>query len=373
MTQSSAVSGAIRNERQQRLAAAMQAEGIDVLVVAGNAWRSDYLRFAADITPIEGNALAFVERDGTARVLIDSAVEAARLAAEYPHLSVSASARLFDDAEALILRLGKRNAALAPNAAMPYRLALGPLGPTLNSGTALLDRVMLKKSPAEIDAVRRAAALADDGYAIFRAASRVGRREYELVADVEAYFRSRGCPENFQILGSGGVEVRGMHPPGERRLAQGDLVTTELTPCVEGYYAQICRTLVVGEPSERQRRAYAVFREALEAGVAAVRPGATAGDVARAENEVFRGHGLGDYVTSEYTRVRGHGVGLYVDGAHILEDVTLTLEPGMTLIVHPNTYHPDVGYIVLGDTVVVTDSGCDVLCRTSRELFHEPV
>jgi len=372
MTQSSTGIGAIRSERRQRLAAAMQDEGIDVLVVAGNAWRSDYLRFATDITPTEGNALAFVERNGSARVLIDSPSEAARIAAEHPHLSVSASTRLIADAEALIFRLGKQKAALAPSAAMPCRVALGPLGSTLKSGTALLDRVMLTKSPAEVDAVRRAAALADDGYAVFRAASRVGRREYELVADVEAYFRSRGCPENFQILGSGGVEVRGMHPPGERRLAEGDLVTTELTPSVEGYYAQICRTLVVGEPSEQQLRAYAVFREALEAGVSAVRPGATAGDVARAENEVFRRHGLGKYVTSEYTRVRGHGVGLYVDGAHILEDITVTLEPGMTLIVHPNTYHPDVGYIVLGDTVVVTDSGCDVLCRTSRELFHEP-
>jgi len=368
MTQSSA----IRDERQQRLAAAMAAEGLDVLVVAGNPWRSDYLRFTADVTPMEGSAVAFVERDGTGRVLMESAVEAARIAAEHPRLTVSASAQLFADAESLVSDLSARKAALAPSAAMPYRLAIGPLGPTLKSGTALLDRIMLRKSPAEVAAVRRAAALADDGYAIFRAASRAGRREYELVADVEAYYRSRGCPENFQILGSGGIEVRGMHPPGERRLARGDLVTTELTPCVDGYYAQICRTLVLGEPSAAQQRAFAVFREALEAGVAAVRPGATSGDIARAENEVFRRHGLGDYVTSEYTRVRGHGVGLYVDGAHLLEDMTLVLEPGMTLIVHPNTYHPEVGYIVLGDTLLVTDSGCEVLCATARELFAEP-
>jgi len=363
---------AIREERRLRLAAAMAAEGLDVLVVAGNPWRSDYLRFVADVTPLEGGAVALVERDGTGRLLMESALEAARVAADNPHFSVSASTQLIAEAEALISGLRSRAAALAPSAAMPYRLAIGPLGPTLKSGTALLDRVMLRKSPAEIDAVRRAAGLADDGYAIFRAAARAGRREYELVAEVEAYFRSRGCPENFQILGSGGVEVRGMHPPGERCLAQGDLVTTELTPCVEGYYAQICRTLVLGEPSGAQRRAFAVFREALEAGVSAVRPGATVGEVARAENEVFRRHGLGDYVTSEYTRVRGHGVGLYVDGAHILEDVRLVLEPGMTFIVHPNTYHPEVGYIVLGDTVLVTDSGCEVLCGTSRELFAEP-
>jgi len=191
---------------------------------------------------------------------------------------------------------------------------------------------------------------------------------------VEAYYRSRGCPDNFQILGSGGVEVRGMHPPGERRLAPGDLVTTELTPCIEGYYAQICRTLVIGEPTPAQRRAFAVYNEAMEAGIAAVRPGTTASAVAKALNDVFRRFGLGDYVTSEYTRVRGHGLGLYADSKpQLLEDVNVVLEPDMTLIVHPNTYHPEIGYFVHGDSLRVTENGCEVFCRTPRELFSVPV
>ncbi len=124
------------------------------------------------------------------------------------------------------------------------------------------------------------------------------------------------------IIGSGGKDVFGMTPPSERRIAAGDLVTTELTPAVEGYFAQICRTLVVGKASEAQRRAFAVFVEALEAGIAAVRPGVRAADVAKAENDVFRKHGLGEYTTSQWTRVRGHGMGLFADSKpHILEDV----------------------------------------------------
>jgi Xaa-Pro aminopeptidase len=173
------------------------------------------------------------------------------------------------------------------------------------------------------------------------------------------------------IIGSGGKDVLGMTPPSDRRIAAGDLVTTELTPCVEGYYVQICRTVVVGRANEAQRRAFGIYREALEAGVAAVKPGANAADVARAENDVFRKYGLGDYVTSKWTRVRGHGLGLFCDSKpHILEDVDTPLVPGMALIVHPNTYHPDVGYLVLGDAVVVTETGAEVLCTTPRELFE---
>jgi Xaa-Pro aminopeptidase len=95
--------------------------------------------------------------------------------------------------------------------------------------------------------------------------------------------------------------------------------------------------------------------------------------VARAQNDVFRRHGLGDYVGSEYTRVRGHGLGLYVDGRPaVLEDVDLVLAPEMTLIVHPNTYHPEVGYFVHGDSVRVTEEGREVLTRTPRRLFSVP-
>ena len=363
-----------RAERRARLATAMADEGIDILVVAGNPWRSDYLRFAADITPVEGDAFAFIDRDGPIRVIVEHPAEAARLRSEQEELDVRWSLSAIEETETAIRELGKRRIALAPRAAVPYRLALGPLLASIAPATALLDRLMLRKSPSEIVALRHAAVLADEGYAVFRGAARVGRPEYALVAEVEAFFRSRGCPENFQILGSGGREVRGMHPPSERRLAPGDLVTTELTPCVDGYYAQICRTLVLGEPSQTQERAFAVYDEALEAGIAAVRPGAKASDVARAQNEVFRRHGLGDYVTSEYTRVRGHGLGLYVDGRPaVLEDVDLDLEPDMTLIVHPNTYHPEVGYFVHGDSVRVTQEGSEVLTRTPRRLFSVPL
>ena len=188
---------------------------------------------------------------------------------------------------------------------------------------------------------------------------------------MEAFLRANGAADNFMIIGSGGQDVYGMAPPSERKIAAGDLVTTELTPCVGGYYAQICRTMVVGKANDAQKRAFGIYLEALEAGVAAVRPGATAGDVARAENDIFRKYGLGDYVTNKYTRVRGHGMGLFADSKpHILEDVDTPLVPGMALIVHPNTYNPDVGYMVLGDAVVVTATGCDVLCRTPRQLFE---
>ena len=168
----------------------------------------------------------------------------------------------------------------------------------------MIDRLLMLKTEEELNAIRSAAHLADEGYAVFRGAAREGRADYELVAEIEAFFRANGVDDNFMLVGVGGPEVRGMTPPTGRRLRRGDLVTTELTPCVDGYYVQICRTLAVGEPSAAQQKAFSVYHEAMLAGIATVAPGVTAAAVAKAENDVFRRYGLGEYTTSEYTRVR---------------------------------------------------------------------
>src|SRR5882672_5075608 len=357
--------------RRHRLRAAMAAAGIDEIVVYGNGWQGDYLRYVSDFGILEGHGIAVVAADGATELFLDSATDAERAEAEVPGVAVQLCGDIARTVGARLDRVANHRLAAAPRRVLPARVAAPARSFTMGDGAALLDRLLMHKLPAEIDAIRRAAKIADDAYGEFIKAVKPGRRQYEIVADLEAYLRWRGCPDNFMIIGSGGKDVLGMTPPSERRIATGDLVTTELTPALEGYFVQICRTLVAGKADDAQRRAFDVFREALEAGIAAVRPGATAGDVARAENDVFRKYGLGEYTSSKWTRVRGHGLGLFCDSKpHLLEDVDTPLVPGMALIVHPNTYHPEVGYIVLGDAVAVTGEGAEVLIKTPRELFE---
>jgi len=359
--------------RRQRLAAAMTEAGIDAMVVYGNAWQGDYLRYAADFGILEGHGIALLQADGECALYIDSAVEFERAEAEITGVQIRFARDIAHDVGQELDRIANQNLVAAPRRFLPRFLTDETRRYSLADGTALMDSLLMRKLPIEIECLRRAAALADEGYAVFREAARPGRPQYELVAEVEAFFRAKGCPDNFMILGSGGVDVRGMTPPSARQLARGDLVTTELTPAIGGYFAQICRTLVLGRASLQQQRAFGLYLEAMEAGIAAVRPGAIAADIARAENDVFRKYGLGDYVTNKYTRVRGHGLGLFVDSKpQLLEDVDLPLEAGMVIIVHPNTYHPEVGYMVLGDALVVTESGAEVLTRTPRVLFEVP-
>ena len=360
----------IAGQRIKRLTDAMGESGLDAMLVYGNAWQGDYLRYTTDFGILEGQALAIVRGDGHITLYVDSPLEADRAALDCPGIEVVLAPDLTGEVDAALDRMRNQSMGAAPQRLLPRRIALRAGELKITDETGFVDRLLMRKLDEEIDAIRRAAKLADEGYEVFMKAVRPGRADYELVAEAEAFFRANGVDDNFQIIGVGGVEVKGMAPPSGKRLKRGDMVTTELTPCVEGYYAQICRTLVVGEANAEQKAAHALWREAMEAGIATVRPGITAADIAKAENDVFRKHGMGQYTTSEFTRVRGHGMGLFADSKpHILEDVTTRIEAGMALIVHPNTYHPMVGYMVLGDGVAVTDTGCEVLTGTPRELF----
>ena len=361
----------LAQERRNRLREAMAQAGIEALVVYGNSWQSDYLRYVTDFPILEGHGIGVIAPDGSFELFLDSGAEAERADVETSGVKISLAPDIARAVSARLDRIANHRIAAAPLSFMPKFLVEATQRYKLEDGTKVVDKLLMVKLPGEIDALRRAAKIADEGYAIFRKAAVAGRMQFELIADIETFFRRNGCPDNFMIIGSGGKDVHAMAPPSERRLVAGDMVTTELTPAIEGYFAQICRTMVLGKATAAQRQAHAVYREAMGAGIAAVKPGATAAQVAKAENDVFRKYGLGDYVTNKYTRVRGHGLGLFTDTKpHILEDVDTVLEEGMTMVVHPNTYHPEVGYMVLGDTVVVTKNGAEVLTGTPRDLFE---
>ena len=360
---------AIHRARTAILQEEMEKAEVDALLVYGNAWHADSLRYATDFGIQEGQALALVGRDGSVTLLLDDRGEIDRARAD-GNCEVVFAPRLVETAKELLARVGNRRVAATPWRLVPYGLTRDATQLRIADGGDIIEKLLMGKRDFEVEAVRRAAKLADAGYEVFRKAARPGRKDYELIAEIESFFRANGVPENFMIIGVGGVEVRGMAPPVGKIICEGDLVTTELTPCVEGYYAQVCRTLVAGKPSELQLKSFAVYQESLAAGLASVRAGVLASEIARAENEVFRKYDLGKYVTSEYTRVRGHGIGLFPDQKpQLLEDIHIPVSENSTIIVHPNTYHPAVGYMVLGDTIIVRAEGHECVGGLSRELL----
>jgi Xaa-Pro aminopeptidase len=362
----------LNRDRYEQFIALMRERGWDLLLFYGDGWRRENFRCLINLSYCGPHALILLSRSGELTTIVTHPWDVE------PVCTASGGKVILVRQLAVGLRealAGARAAVTAVNgleqmearfvAALRERLDWPPVSATLE-----VEELRRIKTPWEIDQLRRAAALADRGYERFVQVCKPGLKEFELVAEVEAFIKSEGAEDNFMLIASGGTDVTGMKPPTDRALARGDSVTTELTPQVNGYYAQICRTLVIGEPTEKQLEAHRIFSEAQQAAQELLRPGVDIADVARVQNDVFRKNGYGEYTGPKYTRVRGHNLGLYPDELpHVLEDVHYLCKKDMVLIAHPNTYLPLSGYMVFGDTLLVTDTGCVSLNRTERRLF----
>lgn len=213
------------------------------------------------------------------------------------------------------------------------------------------------KSPYEIDMLRAAASITGDALRRAIGGARPGMYEYGVQGIVEGTFLEYGArgPGFLPIVGSGPNSCVLHYSKSRRRMERGDVLLMDIGADVRGYTADITRTIVVGAaPTERQRHVYGIVLRAQEAGIAAVRPGATIGDINRAVREVFREEGCVEHLLHGVS----HHVGLDVHDVRPLSE----LAPGMVITVEPGLYFPDENLgIRIEDMVLVTASGSEVL------------
>lgn len=351
----------------------MTEQGWDLLLVYGHTWRKDFFRYLVNANFGGAHAAAVLSRSGDIRVIVSDPWDYATVSASFE--AVCLERDFTKGLSRLVSGLKSAAVAIAGMEIMEARFVDAVHQSTNKapvSATPAVEELRRTKSPDEIERIRKAADLADRGYEHFAQVAEVGMSEYELVAETEAFLKKNGAEDNFMLIASGGVDVVGMTPPKARRFEPGDHVITELTPQIDGYWAQICRTLVLGEPSAKQRESFAIFAEARQAAEDILRPGVDIADVAKAQNDVFRKYGYGDYTGPKYTRVRGHNLGLHPDeNPYVLEDVHYAVKENMVIIAHPNTYLPLAGYMVYGDTLLVTADGCISLNKVERKLFQK--
>jgi Xaa-Pro aminopeptidase len=199
-------------------------------------------------------------------------------------------------------------------------------------------------------------------------AARPGIREFELAADIYTFMKGLGAEDNFLLMSASqhNLAVRAV---GRRVLEEGDVILGEITPCYHGQFAQLCRTAVIGRRSALQHDKYALLQEAMRRGSEAAVPGATVADACEAMNAVLRKAGYGDYCRPPYMRVRGHGLGITSDRpGDINAESKVVFEEGMIFVMHPNQYIPETGYLMCGETVVISHNGAISLSERDSTL-----
>jgi Xaa-Pro aminopeptidase len=145
----------------------------------------------------------------------------------------------------------------------------------------------------------------------------------------------------------------------------GDMLVTETSAPVWGYNAELERGMVIGPPTDEQRRLFGHVVAAQEAAFAAIHPGATCADVDGAVMRYFEQNDLLPY----WRQHTGHGIGLRNHEAPFLDlgDHTV-LEPGMVFTVEPGLYDSELGGFRHSDTVAVTEHGVELLTDYPRDI-----
>lgn len=234
------------------------------------------------------------------------------------------------------------------------------------SVSALVSELRGVKSPCEIDAIRRSAAANDALLAELMETFRPGMSELEMLRHFRMAEAARGLTESFDpIICAGANAVECHHRPDGTVLKPNSELLIDMGVVVDGYCSDMTRTLFYGTPTPRFKEIFAIVLEANQAVRESIKPGLRCCDVDKIARDIITKAGYGEW----FDHSLGHSVGLEIHEAPNLSKVCETvLRPGMVVTDEPGIYVPgDVG-VRVEDLLVITETGCEVLSHTPREI-----
>ena len=346
----------------------MDETGLDLVAIAP----TDNLRYVAGFAPHydERACMLLVTRSGAA-VLMPS-LNAEQAAAEAPGLELVTWSDETGSDDALrrtLAAVGADGGRAGIDAEMraDHLLLLQQAIPGVSCVSADVAMRPLRevKSDGELALLQAAADAADVAMRAAFAACRPGVTELEVAEAAAAAFRAEGCEEVlFTIVGAGPNGAFPHYHAGRQPLAEGDAVVIDIGARLDGYMSDITRSVFVGEPTARYREVHAAVESAVQAGLAAVRPGATCHEVDAAARGAIEAAGFGEY----FIHRTGHGLGISThEPPWIMQGEDVQLRAGMVHSIEPGIYLPGEFGIRLEEIVHVTDDGCERFSALPRD------
>jgi Xaa-Pro aminopeptidase len=225
------------------------------------------------------------------------------------------------------------------------------------------------KDDEERATIRRAQAATDAAFAGILDRFAVGVSEQWIAREIERLMMDAGADgiafDTIVAFGENAAEPH--HEPNHRTLEEGDVIKMDLGALVEGYHADMTRTIAFGQPTAELRKIHDVVRQAQQTAIDTVRPGLTGVEVDAAARAVITDAGYGD----GFVHGLGHGVGLEIHEAPGLGTTQDNVLPeGAVVTIEPGVYLEGIGGVRIEDMVEITADGCEVVGVSSRDMIE---
>lgn len=182
-----------------------------------------------------------------------------------------------------------------------------PEGVAAKDCTHIMSELRIVKDGEEIKRIRNSAKVAEAGMEAAVEALKPGITESHVAAEAEHAMRDAGAEEFWRTYVSSGERTNIAHGlPTLRKLKKGDLVMIDIHPIVNGYSADMCRTVCVGRPAKEQQAAYDLYLKAQQGAIAKVKAGVGMAELEDALYGVLKKAGHGDHIFGPPI----HGVGI---------------------------------------------------------------
>jgi Xaa-Pro aminopeptidase len=351
--------------RQRRLAEVIAAKRLDALVVT----HLPNVRYLCGFTGSNALLLAGIARP----ILFTDGryTEQARLEARNARVVISKGALLADVAKHIarfnLADIGFEAEHISAATRSEFRRRLSSRA-SLRHSVGMVEELRIIKDAGEIAAIRHAVMTAAALFEPLLPSIRPGKPETTIAGEMEFAARRAGAEGmSFETIVASGE--RSALPHGRASAAalpERGFVILDYGVRIGGYCSDMTRTVHLGTPASRAHSMYEAVCEAQQAAVTAVRAGVAAGEVDDAARGVLQRAGFGRY----FTHSTGHGVGLEIHEApRIAHGQTLNLQAGMIITIEPGIYIPGVGGVRIEDMVCVTETGCEILTPTTKELI----
>lgn len=225
------------------------------------------------------------------------------------------------------------------------------------------------KTAAEISCIKKAQRITDACFNHILGYIKRGMTERQVAAEMEYFMKKQGADgvafDTIAVSGKKSALPHGV--PGDELLTENAFFTMDFGARYGGYCSDMTRTVVLGKADDKMKEIYDTVLGAQLAGVAAVADGVPCSGVDAAARDYIKERGYGQY----FTHSTGHSLGLEIhESPSCSPKSEAVLKTGMLMTVEPGIYIEGYGGVRIEDTVLVKDTGCEVLATSTKELLE---